>query len=190
MPDKAIIGIDPGSKGCITLIDENYKHRAWEFAKISPRDISNVMRALDANYRIISGFIEGVNNRPGEGTSSAFSFGRRFQFGIDLFEFNEVPYEFVYPVTWQCEFGVYGLAAEFEREGMTPSQAKTAAKKENRRVAQAAFPGVDMTKDKADATLIALYGWRKIFGGLTGGKDYDRVLRAGSGVIDIKPSKV
>lgn len=189
MVNKAVVGIDPGGKGCLVLIDENYQYRAWEFRNLDHNRIISIMKALDAGYRIIGGFLEGVNDRPGEGSSSTFTFGRNFQFGVDLFDFNDIPYELVYPIAWQTEFSVYGLAAKFEREGLTKSQAKTKAKKENRRVAQAEFPGVDMTVDKADATLITTYGWRKTFGGLTHGKDYTRVLRPGTGVVDIQPSK-
>lgn len=182
-----VIGGDPGGKGCGVLITREFHISFCEFRKVDKLTVFERFQFWSVERKLL-GFRENVANRPGEGSSSTLAFGRSIQFLEDCFIFNRIPQELVAPASWQCEFGVFGIAADYERKGKTRSEAKTLAKKEFRRVAQEIFPNVDMTLERADATLIAVYGWRKTFGGLTHGKDPDRALRTGTGLTRIVPS--
>lgn len=192
----AVIGGDPGGKGCAMLITKEREISFVEFRHNSHIDTFKIFGYWHTTYDI-RGFREDVGDMPGEGSSSTLQFGKNIQFLDDCMEFNFIPFEIVDPQVWQREFGVYALQPKFMRqfvaEGMDPKKAKgaakRAAKREYRAVAQTIFPNVDMTLDRADATLIAEYGWRKTFGGLKHGKDESVIHRPPGGITRIVTSE-
>lgn len=120
-----------------------------------------------------AGFIEKVNSWADEGGSAAHSFGRRHGELTCHYVWASIPFEYIdHALTWQHEFNLGGEYAS-----------KPEKKQDHRRVAQILF-GVEMTIDVCDAYLIAEYGYRKTFGGLTGGKIHGEI-RPGTGVVSV-----
>lgn len=79
----------------------------------------------------------------------------------------------VQPQVWKREFSLVGVGKDYEER-----------KKAAHKVAKELF-GDWVTKDIADALLIAEYGWRKENGTLTGGIKNGGALRPGTGIVRV-----
>jgi Holliday junction resolvasome RuvABC endonuclease subunit len=93
------IGIDPGMKGGIAIID-CAEPQAWRY----PGDISecaNLLRSLDAQYKIDCAAIEQVHSMPGQGISSCFKFGMNFGAFLGILATLHIPTILVTPRKWQ-----------------------------------------------------------------------------------------
>lgn len=156
-----VYGIDPGSQGACAerTADGIYVIRFIRRRKISVIGEFANRSALAKLNGPIYGFKENMGPRPGEGVNSVFTSGKNHGFAEDLLEFNKIEYELIDARTWQYEYGLGGKFA-------TDSERKNA----HREVACKLF-NRQFTLDEADAALIADYGWRKVHGLLTGGKD-------------------
>lgn len=147
-----IWGIDPGSKGAVAFIKRDRSDvQVFRFIKHTEPQLTDIF--FDWAMRGAQAYIEGVNSRPGEGISSAFTFGKNVGFARACLLCYRVPFDTVYPQVWQ------------RRVALGKSYAtKTLRKRAHLQKAQELFPHMKLTLEDADALLIAEYGWRTVFG--------------------------
>ena len=160
---KFIIGIDPGNNGGIAFIDEagNVLH----VVKM-PETPQDLLEHLSMLVSISGGnavcYIEKVGGIPGQGASSAFSFGR----GCGHLEMAllalKISTNDVTPQKWQKMYSV-------GHSSITKSSAaeKREHKNKLKAKAQSLFPklGGKVTNATCDALLIAEYGRKQEIGG-------------------------
>lgn len=145
-----ILGLDPGLKGAITLIDveksifyteslpffELTKTKTKKF--IDSNKLSLIIKSLGLiNYS----FMEQVGATPQMGVTSAFSFGEGYGKCQGVLAAFDVPLTLVPPQVWKKALSV-------------PKDKQEAIARANQLI-----PGADLKKDgQAEASLIALYG--------------------------------
>lgn len=98
---SAIVGIDPGVKGGIAIIDRN-----GITAEIMPiRDSSEIDIPAITSYLIglikPTIYIEKVHSMPNQGVASTFTFGKGFGKLLGMCEALELPYVLVTPQKWK-----------------------------------------------------------------------------------------
>jgi|SRR5688572_5597639 len=139
------IGIDPGASGGIAVID-GYEHVTRVYAM--PQTESDTWGLVSELARWpgeLRAVIERVHAFPGQGVSSSFTFGRNYGFLRACLIAAQVPFEEVFPRTWQTALGCMN----------SKKLAKPAHKRKLRGVAQQLFPAVDVTLKTCDALLLA-----------------------------------
>ncbi len=149
------MGIDPGSSsGCIVVLDENGQFVGnIRFANSTLKQVNDFVR--DAAWEFdLNCLVEQVNVMPGEGVSSAFTFGKNNGFIEGILIAHGIPYETKIPRSWQK---LFGIQARFKsKKGETGTEeTKTEFKRRVRGYAERLFPNVKITNDVADALLIA-----------------------------------
>ena len=156
----AIIGIDPGKKGAVAIIDQAVTvHRTPMIGKdYDERGMFEMLRDSKASFAVI----ETVWIRPGEGRSSGVTMGMGYGLWRGMLVALEIPYEIVSPQSWKRRM-VTGLA-----KGTSDKAKKDASILAAKRL----FPGVRLRhSDKctvdndnfAEALLIAEFGRRYRF---------------------------
>jgi hypothetical protein len=112
--DKFYIGIDPGKKGCICVI--NQKEEIVEYhdipllgKKYNLKKLKDIFEELRLKYRNSIIALEQVAAVPRSGASSSFIFGFGAGLLTGLMISSRLKYEFVLPKTWQS-----GLATKEE----------------------------------------------------------------------------
>ena len=155
------IGIDPGSAGCAVAIDKEGKFISMiRFNTATHADIAKFFQGLvfDSGGSI-SCLLEQVGIMPGEGVSSAFTFGKNVGLMEGMLIALGISYETKIPRTWQK---IFGIQPRFKpKKGETGvEESKTEFKRRVRGYAERLFPDVKMTNDVADALLIAEAGRR------------------------------
>jgi len=164
---KYIIGIDPGKNGGIAMLDQD--GIVMDVVKMpeTPQDLLDHLCHLlkigsgddEARYVV---YIEKVGGIPGQGASSAFSFGK----GCGHLEMAllslKLPTNDITPQKWQKMYQV----------GSSSITKSTAAEKKEHKIklkakAQSLFPslGKKLTNATCDALLIAEYGRKREIGG-------------------------
>lgn len=96
------IGIDPGKKGAIALLNGDTIHVSTFDGK---RYAAMLKSAADSGEGAIC-CLEHVGARPGQGVTSMFSFGENFGFIQGLLTAYAIPYELVRPQKWKKEFSI------------------------------------------------------------------------------------
>lgn len=138
------IGIDPGKKGALAVIDGE-KTYTFRFDKDAYRAVlSDIGEAVCC--------LESVGSMPGNGRVSMFHFGENFGWIQGTLEAFGVPYELVKPQKWKKEFSV------------------TADKNTSIEVCKRLFPGVNLIPPGcrkehdglAESLLMAEYARRRI----------------------------
>jgi len=170
-PLPIYIGIDPGKHGGIAVLWEAHGTEPIRAQKMpeTDMDICSLFRRLSGCHgpastwesRRVFAVIEQVQGYIGSGEDGEGKHpgSRMFKFGMNYGALKmalcaaSIPYETVTPQKWQRALGIPPRKA---KAGETKSQFKTRLKAK----AQALFPGVKVTKDVADALLIAEYGKR------------------------------
>lgn len=100
------IGIDPGAKGGVALIDgDGITVYPWDKASFL-----GAMRGVNLAYLARKDYaiccLEHVGPMPGQGVTSMFHFGENFGYIKGVLEANKIPYELVRPQKWKKEFSV------------------------------------------------------------------------------------
>ena len=149
-----VIGIDPGKKGAVAVVDISSRGRLAELRdtpleKGKEYDPKGMMAILEA-YSVPGQSIAIIEKQAGfRGDSHGASFTTGFGYGIwiALLELLEIPYIEVPPKGWQKKMGISGNCY-----GNT--------KKASLELAKANFPEGDFGKKdgRSDAALIAVYG--------------------------------
>jgi crossover junction endodeoxyribonuclease RuvC len=148
-----ILGIDPGAKGGMCLMDDDEKICHLMKTPETECDIKDQIRELAAIARSdgheVKALIEQVSAMPGQGVTSMFTFGRGYGFMRGVLISLAIPILEVHPKTWQKPLGVQPRNKE---------EKKKAFKNRLKAKAQQLFPGFKMTDAVCDAALIAKYG--------------------------------
>lgn len=151
-----VLGIDPGASGGLALVTErNGRLSATESMVKMPStdgDVWDWVKSAAAWADLC--ILEKVASMPGQGVRSVWTFGRNYGALRMAVIAAGIPLEEVTPRRWQPAIGVPSRKGE----------AKTAHKNRLKARAQELFPGLSITKDTADALLLAVYGLRT-FGG-------------------------
>ena len=106
------IGIDPGAKGCMCLID-NGKPAFMDF---DLKEYSSTLKAFhDICNTELMVAVEKVHAMPGQGVSSSFSFGQRLGELEGMLTALQIPYELVAPKDWQK---ACGIPAKSDKKGI------------------------------------------------------------------------
>jgi len=141
------IGIDPGKKGAIACVSD-YGVSFICHAKSTLQEQSKWLKERRNGFAMI----EKVGAMPGNGGTSMFQFGLSAGQSEGLVVGAEIAYEMIIPRKWQKEFG---LLARTSKSGVKES--KTLKKNRHKEMAARLFPSIEVTKDNADALLIAEY---------------------------------
>ena len=99
------LGIDPGKKGGIAVIEE----REGGEKKISVYPYTNdTLKFVCSSLTVNSSFcvVEKVGAMPKQGVTSTFNFGQSFGYILGVLEAFSVPYQLVTPQTWKKHFGL------------------------------------------------------------------------------------
>lgn len=157
--EKFIIGIDPGKSGGIVMLDECGSVVSCVKMPETPRDLyEHLVRlvshaASEMSEPMVYVYIEKVGGIPGQGASSAFSFG----VGCGHLEMALIALKlktnYITPQKWQKMYQV----------GSSSITKSTSAEKREHKLklkgkAQLLFPGQKVTNATCDALLIAEYG--------------------------------
>lgn len=140
-----VVGIDPGAKGAMVAMDE---HGHVEISPLTENFAIHVAEFVVARAYF---FIESVTASPQMGVVSAFTFGKEYGRLLGVLDTIVKEYVKVKPQLWQGR-----LSLSF------PGQAIDYREKKKRcyEAAKKMFPNVKVTRDNADAILIAEYGRR------------------------------
>ena len=141
------LGADPGSAGGLAILDgEGSIFATWRWAKCSLLGLSADLRAITAEHRVV-GHLERVGAWPGQGRSSAFTFGHNAGQMEALLRLSGVAYTLETPANWQRR-----MRCDKKSLGSDTGPAhKRALLEEARR----RWPGHAMHADVADALLLA-----------------------------------
>lgn len=162
MEDKTIIGIDPGSKGFITL----RRGEHLEFFSIAEHHIvetaAYLRRAREESADIVVA-MEEVHAIFGSSAGATFTFGETFGILQGFLMALRIPYHLVPPKEWQAEIWV-----KDDRRYLSGRRVNTKATSLN--AARRLFPDIDLRRNanctkpddnKADSLLICEYARRK-----------------------------
>lgn len=161
---KLAIGIDPGASGAVALFDGTTL-RVFDMPVVEVKRGIRKVRQTDAvqlgrnvrctaslgygiEYWDCAAFVERVGAMPGQGVSSMFAFGRAAGVIEGVLAGLGIATELVSPQVWQVAMGVKGKGKDGAREmaaKIYPASAYLFARKKD--------------DGRADATLIATYGW-------------------------------
>ena len=156
------IGIDPGLTGAIAALD--YEGRplavydmpvqAYGRGKkqINAHELASILYEIDDRYNLGSTvWIERVSAMPGQGVTSMFTFGEGCGVIRGVISTMRLPFQYVTPQSWKKFCGLRGTEKDY---------ARTRA----RQLIPDAVHMLTRKKDigRADALLIAYYGWKQI----------------------------
>lgn len=99
------IGIDPGKKGAMAIINDIGRLEIHEFDKDIYKTLLFPFFLYD-QFKDVKCCLEHVGAMPGQGVTSMFSFGENFGFIQGLLTAYEIPYELVRPQKWKKEFSI------------------------------------------------------------------------------------
>ena len=105
----AIIGIDPGIGGALTLMDEGFVLSIVDMpiimngtkSTINEVELGYVLRQWVQHKNSVRGVVERVGPRPGEGAAGAFSFGNSFGCLRGALGALSIPFFLVMPAVWK-----------------------------------------------------------------------------------------
>lgn len=153
----AILGIDPGLSGALSVITcENnlliYDIPVQEkpYGKgnmIDPIELNNILKKITSIYNIQYANIEAVSAMPGQGVSSTFTFGRSLGIIEGVVSSYNILLNYITPRKWKKFWDLKGKEKDCARlliREMYPNYADKYFKRKK-------------DCDRADATLIGLY---------------------------------
>lgn len=143
------IGVDPGKKGGVAVIDgDGVEVYAWD-----DQTFVNVMAATMNKGKCVAA-VEKVGAFSGQGVKSMFSFGHSLGYIEGVLSAFGIPYQLIPPVTWKRSFSLIGKD-----------------KKASIEVCHKLFPDVNLlptdrsrvpSDGMAEAALICLYAKRNL----------------------------
>lgn len=147
---RYVIGIDPGMRGGIALLENEVPRLWWKIEGCSIRDLWIILGGCAA-YKPIVAYIEDLH-----ATNTSYvanwKLGRNYGHLEALLTAHQIATARVKPKMWQ---GEYGLARK------TKNETDTQKKNRHKAIAEELFPNVEkVTHAIADALLIAEWGRR------------------------------
>jgi len=119
---RKILGVDPGAKGGLSIIDEQFNliecHRMpvskekGKDGKVRVRICVHSLHEIISKHSIELAVVEKVGARPGEGVNSMFSFGEAYGVVRALAETNSAKTIYVRPQEWRGYQSLSGLSKE------------------------------------------------------------------------------
>lgn len=147
--DKVIVGVDPGAKGGIAVLDGN---DIYTFPMPDTyTDIYQVLKGLTEDFNITRCVLERVGlGLPGQSSKATATFARHCgHLEMALYALG-IPTEEVTPNKW--------MKAYANQIGTSKGLTKTEWKNKLKGLAQRLYPSVKVTLGTADAILLAHYG--------------------------------
>lgn len=147
-----ILGFDPGITGAIAVIGGG-RAMVYDMPIAKLKKGKNAVMAAElwklcASLHFDAVYCEQVSAMPGQGVSSAFSFGRSLGVIEGVAASFGKPFHLVTPQRWKKHFGLIGTDKDAART-----------------IASQLFPEAELSRKKdigrADALLIARYGWEQ-----------------------------
>lgn len=170
---RVYIGIDPGSKGFITLANGS----SFSFFSIEDNDfykLGDILKDIKETFQDVVCAIEDVHAIFGSSAKSTFSFGEINGVLKGLLIANKIPYHLVPPKKWQSEIWEFNdLVVSYKDivvKGKDVRKKEINTKKTSLNAAKRLFPNVDFRKssrckkpddNKIDSLLLAEYARRK-----------------------------
>lgn len=143
--EYAIISIDPGSSGSITVFQPTGEIISTKMPD-TPKDVFDLLKEAKNNYSVTC-YMEKVQGLPGMGGSPMFNFGKGYghlEMALLALEIQTVT---IRPQEWQKTLGI----------GTKGKTSTTEWKNKLKAKAQQLFPSVKVTLWNADALLIGWY---------------------------------
>lgn len=170
---KRYIGIDPGAKGFVSVID-NGEYRFCSIEDTNNQELSAFLlnETLGKEVTVV---LEDVHALYGSSAEGTFKFGFIKGFLMGLLVAHKIPYTLVQPKEWQQEIWtnadmVVNAKKVKQKNGKEVNRRETDTKATSTNAALRLFPGVDFRKsekcrkaddNKIDALLMAEYARRK-----------------------------
>lgn len=155
-----IIGIDPGLKGALALIEDGKLVEVVDIEASDSRINAVHLVALLRRWMPEFAVCELVTARPGQGVTSMFTFGHALGSITAILAALHIPYLLIRPQIWQSYFEI-----------QSPSSAKAEHKREIADRAETLFPGAPLYGPRAalrdrrsDALLLASYAHDQLSG--------------------------
>ncbi|QXC59351.1 hypothetical protein KSP35_13155 [Aquihabitans sp. G128] len=152
MNTPVILGIDPGKEGALAALDAATGALIW--VEDMPDPLTGALVAdLLANEVVVAAMVELQVGRPGQSSSAMFKFGTGYGLILGVLGALRIPYELATAGKWKA------------------NQRVTADKATSRRRAIELWPAhselFKLVKhtDRAEAALIARYGWQRTAAG-------------------------
>jgi len=101
------VGIDPGAKGGLCIINKREKTFSFSFKKELYIKALNDLIELYTKDDIVIG-LELVHSMKGNGVRSMFTFGENFGWIQGVLDTLELKYELIRPQEWKKHFGLIG----------------------------------------------------------------------------------
>lgn len=165
----SVIGIDPGTQGCLCILDGDY-HQTIRLKNVPLEDVSTLLKYQNI-FGAITAYKERVGamgNRDKRSLSRFATFMRNDGALQNIILTQGIKLKEIEPQTWLRFFGLYGLKSKFMREGETESAAYNRAKMMYTIKARELFDDRKISKDMADGMLIAVYGHVMEYGSWNG----------------------
>lgn len=179
MNDKCYIGIDPGSKGYISV----QYNGEFSFYSIEDNDLyqlSEIMANIRNSHANLVCVVEDVHALGNSSAKSTFTFGFNKGYLVGLLAANKIPYVLVQPKTWQKEMWLNSdIVVNYKKTLVIDKKTKEEkeivrktvdTKATSINAAKRLFPNIDFRKsdrcknlddNKVDATLMSEYARRK-----------------------------
>lgn len=174
--DKAVLGIDVGSKGFLALSVND----SWEYYAISEYDllglaniISKIKERCDESGVKLVCVMEEIHAIFGSSAKATFSFGEIFGKLQGIIVANKISLHFVQPKIWQKQMWANSdMVINYKKiviKGKETVRKEVDTKNTSYNAARRIFPEIDFRRsvrctnfddNKVDATLIAEYGRR------------------------------
>ena len=168
---RPILGIDPGSKGFLTILDEDGSMGHYAIADGDMLDLANHIKDLAATHSGLHAVMEEVHAVFGSAAKATFAFGEVNGFIKGMLTALGIPYVLVQPKEWQKEVWINQDMVYDTKEGKDGKPRRVAnTKQTSYNAARRLFPSVDFRKsercknwddNKVDSLLIAEYGRRR-----------------------------
>lgn len=168
-----VAGCDPGAKGALCWVRDSARIERLRF---NGRSIYEMRSELLGRTNTVKCYFEqqGYRSSDSKKVASMMQFMRNT--GNIEGALCIMGYELIYITDWIYEFGLGGIHDYDELKKAAHAYAKSLLNDKT------------ITKDEADAILIAIYGWRKENGVLTHGRKEGFISRTGTGVLFTKRS--
>lgn len=167
---KHYIGIDPGSKGYISVLDDGGAFiDSLAIEDSTEQQIADFLSEHVSREHCVCA-MEDVHSMPGQGVATTFTFGHNVGFLHGLLVAFKIPYTLVTPRKWQKEMWIAADHVETTIKDKKGDPKRIVLPKPTSiNAATRLFPSVDLRKSersktphdgKCDSLLIALYAKR------------------------------
>lgn len=167
--NKAIVGIDVGSKGFISLMT-SYNIRYFAISDNDKYQLSNIFAEIKKDYPNVVCAMEEIHAIHNSSAKATFSFGEINGLLKGLLIANKIPYHLVAPKTWQAEMWDNKDKVYEIKQTSKGSKKSVNTKQTSFNTAKRLFPEEDLRRtpkcsklddNKCDSLLIAEYARRK-----------------------------